>query len=700
MPHVLGDPRLVLDCLPRAVMIVDRDAKVVAWNKVSTRFTGWSEAEALGQSIFELMTPTELRGTADSLLTGALSGEAWSGDVKVALRNGDVVRTFCFIGPLLDEHGAVVGAVCVADDPADVDALAAHASSLTDRLVLALAAGRLGTWRWDATSGATTWDPMMERLFGLEVGAFGGTFDEWVARLHRDDREGVLAAVQHAVETGEDYEVEHRVVYPDGTERWLHGRGKVLFDHLGGVIGTIGCSSDVTERKAAESDTQRRVAEAEAVAATERRHRERLEFLSRLNDVALSASSPRALMSQVAKAAIPQLGDWCVVVFRPESGADMVTEFAHVDAAKVEWARSIHERVPFDPNSPVGLAAVLRSGVTEFVPNIDPADVHAMIDAIDRTDSPDRSELHEILDALELTSTITVPMITRRAVVGAIQFVSAESGRHYTSDDVALAEAAAGRVGESLINAWLIDQQHHIAGTLQAALLPPMIPQISGVEIATRYWAAGALTEVGGDFYDVFAIGPERWAIVIGDVCGTGPRAAAVTAIARHTIRAAATHGHDHGEVMRWVNDAIINSNKNTFCTFIYATLERTGDGTWRLTLAIGGHPRPILVSADEPPRLLGRHGTLIGMLPGIENPVDTYELTRGDTLILYTDGVTDLRPPHDLTEDELAVLIGKSFQSRRNAEAIAATIGDDIEALMPIVERHDDVALLVAKLT
>jgi PAS domain S-box-containing protein len=694
--EVVRNTGLVLDSLPRAIIVVNRDATIVAWNRVSSQLYRWTADEVIGRSVYEIVAPAELRETARSIVDSALAGHAWSGDVKLAIRTGETVRTFCFIGPLADENGSIVGAICAADDQSELHELTARASSLTDRLLLALSAGRLGTWQWDLVTGVTTWDPMMERLFGLPRGGFGGTFDEWVALLHPDDRDDVLRSVQHSLDTREDYEVEHRVVHPDGTVRWLHGRGKVLLDDDGVVIGTIGCSSDITDRKDAESFTERRVAEAEAQAISERRNRERLEFLADLNDVAISAPSPRALMSQVAHAAIPKLGDWCSLHFRPEPGEDLVSVFAHVDPSKAEAARVIQERFPLDLDAPYGLGAVLRTGTTEFVPDFAPDLVHAMIEASGR---PDRGELHEILEGLQLASMITVPMITRRSVIGAIRFVSAESGRRYTENDVALAEAAAGRVGESLVNAWLIDEQHRIASTLQAALLPPLIPQIEGVEIAARYWAAGALTEVGGDFYDVFPIGPNRWAVVIGDVCGTGPSAAAVTATARHTIRAAATHGQQHHDVMRWVNDAIIDSDKHTFCTAIYATLERRDDATWAFTTAIGGHPRPVLVSPTHGARMLGRHGTLIGMVSDIETPVDTYDLVTGDTIILHTDGVTDLPPPHDVDEDTLVDLLGRAVDTSQDAETIASTIGDDIEALMPIVERHDDVALLVLRL-
>ena len=127
-----------------------------------------------------------------------------------------------------------------------------------------------------------------------------------------------------------------------------------------------------------------------------------------------------------------------------------------------------------------------------------------------------------------------------------MQFVSAESGRRYDRDDVALAEAAAGRIADALDNMWLTEQHRndrdHAAGQRCSRRGSPR---------SRRARPRGALlggrrgTEVGGDFYDVFDIDDHRWAVVIGDVCGTGPDAAALTGIARHTIRAAARHGAD-----------------------------------------------------------------------------------------------------------------------------------------------------------
>ncbi len=117
-----------------------------------------------------------------------------------------------------------------------------------DTLRLALAAGRLGTWRWDMATGAIRWDEQLEATFGLAPGGFDGTFETYQSLLHPDDRPAVLAKVQGAVAAKSDYDVEHRVVWPDGSVHWLQGRGSVTLDDQGDVTGTVGCVADITER--------------------------------------------------------------------------------------------------------------------------------------------------------------------------------------------------------------------------------------------------------------------------------------------------------------------------------------------------------------------------------------------------------------------------------------------------------------------
>ncbi len=536
----------------------------------------------------------------------------------------------------------------------------------------------------------------MERLFGLEPGTFDGTYDAWVALLHPEDVHHSLGVLDQAVADQGSYAVEHRVVWPDGSEHWLQGRGKTTSDEAGNVTGTLGCSIDVTDRKLAEAAAATRIHDAESAAERERLQRERIEFLVTLNDVALVATDHMDLMRRIGAAAVPRLGDWCAVHFRPQPGAAHERVFVHVDPAKTEWATRLSIDLAFDPNSTFGVAYVMRTGRTEFVSSIDH---HALGSAIDATNADNSEQLHSVLSVLQLTSTITVPLITKRGIVGAIQFVSAESGRHYEADDRALAEAAAGRVAEAIDNAWLVEQQRNIAVTLQAALLPSAMPVIAGATIAVRYWAAGAVSEVGGDFYDVFQIEDDAWAIVIGDVCGTGARAASVTATARHTIRAAAMHGASPTEVLHWVNDAVRASGFGLFCTVLYSTLTRSGEGVWTYTSAAGGHPLPILVDGDGVASMLGMPGTLIGIVADIDVTASTTVLGAGSTLVLHTDGVNDVAPPHGLDDTTLLSMVAAASAATGNAELVAERLGTAIASVLPILERDDDMAVVVVRL-
>ncbi len=690
----------LLDALPRAIVVVDRDGIIVGWNMVAARFYGFERDEALGRSLYELVTPPEFRATGRALMDDVLAGATWSGNIRALRKDGTQPLTFSFLAPLRDRAGSIVGAVGAADDSSDLRHLQQQTTDLADHLKLALSAGQLGTWRWDIESGVTTWDDTMEHLFGLASGGFGGTFDDYVALLHPDEVDVILATVADAVDRRSSYAIEHRVMWPDGTVHWLQGRGQVTLDADGNVTGTIGCSIDVSDRKLLEETSIRRVHDAEAAATRERLERERLEFLASLNDVANPGRTHADAMDRVAAAVVPRLGDWCQILYRPQSGPQRMT-LAHSNPDRAEWARQVREKYPYNPDGVMGIPAVMRSGEPQFLRDL----TSVSIDEVSAATGVDRDELALIAQVLRLTSVITVPMTTGRGMVGAMQFVSAESGRHYDDTDLALAEATAGRVAAMLDNAWLLEQQRQIAATLQAALLPAKLPAIDGVSVAVRYWAAGAVAEVGGDFYDVFQIAPNRWALVIGDVCGTGPAAAAVTAVARHTIRAAAMHGAGHVEVLQWVNDAILSGTTGLFCTVLYSTMELRSDGTWLYTSVAGGHPLPMLVDGmsgsgtGAETSMLGVHGTLIGVLAEINVTPSEVILRPGSTLVMHTDGVNDVKPPHDLDDDMLRQLVGAAVATAGSADAVAERLGDAIAAVLPIPERDDDVAVVVVRI-
>jgi serine phosphatase RsbU (regulator of sigma subunit) len=423
----------------------------------------------------------------------------------------------------------------------------------------------------------------------------------------------------------------------------------------------------------------------------ESRRRTEVEFLANLTGIALGAADHVELMQSVCDAAVPTLGDWSVLYYLTPAGGPPVVAAAHVDSAKAALFDALRKRYPYDPQRPSGAAAVIRNGRTEFVPEV----TRQVIDQAVKSTGLTAEEAAPILDAFKATSAITVPLLARRGAVGAMQFVTTEARRRYDEDDVALAEAVAGRVAEALDATWLADQHRSIAVTLQQALLPPALPVIPGVDLAARYWPAGA-NRVGGDFYDVFALRGQRWALVIGDVCGTGADAAALTSIARHTIRAAARHDIGPAQVIDWLNEAVLHSNRHLFCTACYAVLNADNDG-WHLSSPAAGHPLPIVATADRP-HAIGRPGTLLGVFDHVSTTTLSVALHPGDVALLYTDGLTDLPSPYGITPDELADLVHQ-LRDTPTADQIADALRHSLLQRVPDQTRHDDVALVVLKI-
>ncbi|MGI8685105.1 MAG: PP2C family protein-serine/threonine phosphatase [Acidimicrobiales bacterium] len=182
-----------------------------------------------------------------------------------------------------------------------------------------------------------------------------------------------------------------------------------------------------------------------------------------------------------------------------------------------------------------------------------------------------------------------------------------------------------------------------IARTLQDSLLPPTPPRLPGLELASRYHPAGDGSEVGGDFYDVFQNGRDDWGIVLGDVCGKGTEAAALTALARYSIRATAIRSRRPGSILRTLNEVVHAQYPERFCTVLYSRLRRQGDN-WQLTVASGGHPPCLLVRSTGELVELGEPGIIVGPFPSASFPEVTDELLAGDLLVFYTDGVTEAR--------------------------------------------------------
>lgn len=229
--------------------------------------------------------------------------------------------------------------------------------------------------------------------------------------------------------------------------------------------------------------------------------------------------------------------------------------------------------------------------------------------------------------------------------------------------------------------------------TLQRTLVPPSEPRVPGLELAATNRPAGGDLLIGGDFYDVFPLGGGEWGVVLGDVCGKDVEAAAVTALARWTVRGAAPGTPGTERVLELLNETLRQHETERFCTLVFARLRPAGR-SWRLVVGVGGHPPPLLLSegAVTP---LPNGGPLVGVLREARFPEQHLELRPGDGLVLYTDGVTEARR-------------GAAFFGEQRLHASVAARGTDprtiVDGLLDDVATYeqgrnsDDVAILALR--
>ncbi|WP_329046535.1 SpoIIE family protein phosphatase [Streptomyces sp. NBC_01693] len=218
-------------------------------------------------------------------------------------------------------------------------------------------------------------------------------------------------------------------------------------------------------------------------------------------------------------------------------------------------------------------------------------------------------------------------------------------GRQVAEEARRQAEATRARLQETL-------------AVLQQSLLPSELPVVPGLEAASYYHTASP-DLLGGDFYDLFPLDTGRWAFFLGDVCGKGPQAAAVTSLARYTLRAAAMHNPDPVTVLTTLNSVLHEryaSGEGHYCTVIFGVLQPANDGHVGVHLASGGHPSALIQRADGSADYLPTPGgLLVGVLPQAPFTAARTDLLPGDTLLLYTDGLTEARtgPKRELYGDD-----------------------------------------------
>ncbi|HTX32188.1 MAG TPA: SpoIIE family protein phosphatase [Solirubrobacteraceae bacterium] len=533
--------------------------------------------------------------------------EVLSGRISLALDNAGLSRMVGELEQQLESTFANLAEAVIVRDPAG-------------RMVFAnpAVAELLGFESADAMTPTSS-----EDLMGLYE-----AFDESGRRLTLADLPSARALAGEAAEP----QLIRSVVRSTGTERWLLHKATPAFDEEGALTLVVNVIEDVTEVKRAEL-SQRLLAEAGKELSSSMDYEQTLQ--------------------RVARLAVPQLADWCGVSIRgPYDELEQVA-VAHVDPKKVALAREFGARSPTRMSDAGGTAEVIRSGESRLVREITPE----MISQADVSEG--RAAL---IRDLQMRSVIIVPLaVPGRSALGAMTLVMAESGRRFEERDLALAEELGRRAAVAVENARLYTERSHIATTLQQSLLPAELPQIDGFQLASLYRAAGDQSDVGGDFYDAFEV-PSGWMVVVGDVTGRGPQAAALTSLARYTLRTAARLLDDPLRALAELNAELRTSSQPSLVTIACALLRETPDGT-QASVVLAGHPPPYHIHTGVPHQV-GSFASPLGAYEAGGWRMETVALQPGDQLVLYTDGVTD------------TVGHGERFGEERLGDALAGAAG------------------------
>ncbi|HJT37501.1 MAG TPA: SpoIIE family protein phosphatase [Actinomycetota bacterium] len=409
----------------------------------------------------------------------------------------------------------------------------------------------------------------------------------------------------------------------------------------------------------------------------------RLAFLAAANEIiARTALDLDKTLHELANVTVPSIADFCVVNMVNDERLIQTMAVASGPPVRPALAENLMHQPKLDPDDDNAVSQVVRTGKAMLFRSVD----DAVLSGVGRS-----SDHLALLRGLRIRSLMIVPLPARGGIIGAMTIGSVRSGRRYSDEELTLASDLAVRAGTALENVRLYEERDRAAHALQRSLLPSRLPDIPGAEIAARFQPFTEADLIGGDFYDVFEVGPRSWALVIGDVCGKGSEAAALTGLARHTIRAAALSLSSPAEILGVLNQAILKNEEDRYAT---ATVVRVDllDGHARAVVAAGGHPSPIVMFESGSVEEVGGCGLLLGVFEDATHTDTSVELHPGDGLVLYTDGLLDERQ----AQPELRLL---SIVSDARGLS-AADLADRIETTATRADVvYDDRAVLVLRL-
>jgi PAS domain S-box-containing protein len=658
-----GDDRRLLEQVPAAVVAVDLAHVITRWSPGAEALYGWTEEQALGRSVRELIFASDTPN--DGIAAQTHSGRVWEGEVLVRHRDGHRLLVFVRNAPILDDHGAVVGVVGVsmdvtnvrrleADREAAVSALGSRFDQTAERIASLqhLTAALVPAREQDdvvkaVLNGSLTVLPAVaagillldEAAMSLRLAGSVG-FPEQVASTYAVLPLAFDSPATQAIRTQSARLYGDAQAFTDAyplldSNQGFQARAAVPVSAGGRPLGALTLAfAEAHEFDDAEVQLLHALAaqcgqalERCRLLASERAASSRAAFLGRASDRLGHSLNLQETLEALLELLVPEFADWVVVHLR-EGQQVVVRATAHRFPTADRALRDLALGRTLDLASEGGAAEALRTQRSVLYAEL-PDHLRRRLE-VPGQDAASR---------LTADTALAAPMVSGEEVLGVLSLARVD-GQAYVEADVTVVEQLAARAALALTRSRAYQRARESALALQRNLLPQAPPDIPGLEIAWRYLPGAEGELVGGDWYDVLPLQHGRVGLVIGDVMGRGVEAAAVMGQLRAMARAYAQAGLRPGAVLQHLDAALPGLQQDAIATLLFVELDPASGA---VVAASAGHLPAVIVGP-------GREGTsLLELDPGAPLGVGHGEfvetrrvLSRGSTLLLYTDGLVE----------------------------------------------------------
>jgi PAS domain S-box-containing protein len=656
-------PSALLDATLDCVIAIDADGRVTEWNAAAERTFGYRRHQVLGQDLADLIIPPALRERHRAGLRRYLE----TGERTIIGRRVEL-NAMRADGTEFPVELAIT--VLPGSDPPQFTGYLRdiserrHAEEERRHLAMIVQTTDDAVFSLDLDAHVTAWNPGAERVFGYPPEQAIGRHVSFLAPPElRDETPGLLSHLRLG-QAIENYETER--LRADGARITVSLTLSPIIDPVRGVTGVSEIARDITARKRSEAAK---------------------DLLAAASGALDTSLDPDTTIRTIAETAVPELAELCVIDLLGEDGSIGDPAIAAVDPEIGRELREIRRSYPLDAHGDHPVAQVMRSRQPMVIRDLAEPDIE---DQVAQSD-----EHRAFMRRAGYNSAAVVPMLARGRMLGTLSLLHVDNDRRYDPGDLALISDLGGRAALALDNARLYAERSHIAQTLQRSLLPAALPEIPGAEIAAAFKPIGEGAEVGGDFYDVFEA-DGAWVLAVGDVCGKGVEAAALTSLVRYGLRAPAIEHKSPSHALSLVHTTMLGQDLGgRFATALLARLDLSQRPA-KATLATAGHPAAVLIPAEGDPAPVGDRGTLLGV--GLEPTINdvTLDLQPGDVLLLYTDGVLDAGAPGAVLS-EAGLCRALAVLKERDAESV---VRHTVELALELAggTLRDDVAVLAIR--